>query len=318
MGTFSTPSRAAGLALAAVTGLFIVKAVVGIITGSISVWAQAADSSLDIFAVVITFLTVGYSTKPADQEHPFGHGKAEDIGAGLQALLLLIAAGLIIYSAVRRIISDTTIELTEAGIAVMLVSMITSIFLSRHLFRVSRATGSVALEANANNILSDIYSTAGVLVGLTIVRVGHLFDAHLDIIDPILAIAVSALILRAVYRVGRIAIRGLTDVQLPKDEQEVLMSILMEHSQQFVGVHRVRTRHSGNQHHIDLHMVMPKGISVERAHSMCDHLEEDIGKKLTNASVTIHVEPCDNTCSQCKVTGCDLRKESTAGRTANP
>ena len=241
-------------------------------------------------------------------EHPFGHGKAEDIGAGVQALLLLMAAGLIVFSAVRRIIANTTIELTEAGIAVMLVSMIASIFLSRHLFKVSRKTGSVALEANANNILGDIYSTAGVLIGLTIVRVSHLFGFHLDIIDPILAIAVSALILRAVWRVGRMAIRGLTDVQLPEDEQNELMSIIMEHSQQFVGVHRVRTRHSGNQHHIDLHMVMPRGISVEKAHTMCDHLEEDIGRKLTNTSITIHVEPCDNSCSQCRVIDCDLRK----------
>jgi len=268
--------------------------------------------------VVITFLTVGYSTRPADLEHPFGHGKAEDIGAGVQALLLLIAAGLIIYSAVRRILADTTIELTEAGIAVMLVSMIASIFLSRHLFRVSRKTGSVALEANANNILGDIYSTGGVLIGLTIVRVGHLFGFHLDIIDPILAIAVSALILRAVWRVGRMAIRGLTDVQLPEDEQTELMSLLMEHSHKFVGVHRVRTRHSGNQHHIDLHMVMPRGTSVEKAHAMCDHLEADIGKKLANASVTIHVEPCDSTCAQCKVEDCDLRVEKPASRTVNP
>jgi cation diffusion facilitator family transporter len=194
----------------------------------------------------------------------------------------------------------------------MLVSMIASIFLSRHLFRVSRKTGSVALEANANNILGDIYSTGGVLVGLTTVRIGHVFNAHLDILDPILAIAVSVLILRAVYRVGRISIRGLTDVQLPKEEQDMLMSILMEHSQQFVGVHRIRTRHSGSQHHIDLHMVMPRGTSVEKAHEMCDHLESDIGKKLANANVTIHVEPCDSTCALCRVAGCDLRKENSA------
>ncbi len=196
----------------------------------------------------------------------------------------------------------------------MLVSMITSIFLSRYLFKVSRKAGSVALEANANNILGDIYSTAGVLAGLVVVRVGHLFDAHLDIIDPILAIAVSALILRAVYRVGKMAIHGLTDVQLPKDEREALETLLMEHSGEFVGIHRLRTRHSGSQHHIDLHMVMPKGTSVEKAHHMCDHLEEDIGKILVNANVTIHVEPCDGTCSQCRVIDCDLRTESFTGR----
>jgi cation diffusion facilitator family transporter len=295
-----------------VTGLFAVKVIVGVVTGSISIWAQAADSSLDIFAVVITFLTVGYSAKPPDSEHPFGHGKAEDVGAALQAGLLLIAAVVIIYSAVRRIISGTTVELTEAGIAVMLVSLVSSIWLSRFLFKVARATGSVALEANANNIAGDVFSTAGVMVGLTIVRVGHSLGAHLDILDPVLAILVSALILRAAYRVGKMAFQGLVDVKLPADEEETLMSLIMEHSGRFVGVHRVRTRHSGRQHYIDLHMVMPKGTSVEEAHSMCDHLEQDIEMKLSNSSVTIHVEPCDTTCQQCAVTGCDLRVHNAA------
>jgi cation diffusion facilitator family transporter len=295
-----------------VTGLFAVKVIVGVVTGSISIWAQAADSSLDIFAVVITFLTVGYSAKPPDSEHPFGHGKAEDVGAALQAGLLLIAAVVIIYSAVRRIISGTTVELTEAGIAVMLVSLVSSIWLSRFLFKVARATGSVALEANANNIAGDVFSTAGVMVGLTIVRVGHSLGAHLDILDPVLAILVSALILRAAYRVGKMAFQGLVDVKLPADEEETLMSLIMEHSGRFVGVHRVRTRHSGRQHYIDLHMVMPKGTSVEEAHSMCDHLEQDIEMKLSHSSVTIHVEPCDTTCQQCAVTGCDLRVHNAA------
>lgn len=303
----STPSGAARLALFTVIGLFIIKVVVGVVTSSISIWAQAVDSSLDIFAVVITFLTVGFSARPADKEHPFGHGKAEDIAAGVQTIFLFVAAGLIVYSAIRRIIGDTTVQLTEAGIAVMLVSMIVSILLSRHLFRVARATGSVALEGNANNITSDIYSTAGVLAGLTIVRLGHLFGAHLDVIDPILALLVSILILRATYRVGRIALEGLVDFRLPQADEETLMATILEHSGQLVGVHEVRTRRSGSHKYIDLHLVMPKGASVEEAHEMCDHLEKDIEKRLQNANVTIHVEPCDIECQQCSIATCNAR-----------
>ena len=303
MATFSTPTGAARLMLITVLSLFGLKVAVGVLTGSISIWAQAADSSLDIFAVIITFLTVGYSVKPADQEHPFGHGKIEDISAAIQAILLLGAVIAIDYSAILRIIHGETLQLTETGIAVMLFSLVVNIFLSRYLFRVARATGSVALEANAHNIRGDIYSTSGVFVGLVVVRITGII-----ILDPIIALAVSLLILRAAYQVGKMAFSGLIDVKLPKEEEEALMSLLMEHEQQFVGVHRVRTRHSGSQHYVDLHMVMPKGTSVEKAHEMCDHLEEDIGKKLTNASITIHVEPCDNTCSQCRVIDCDFRK----------
>jgi cation diffusion facilitator family transporter len=288
--------------LIAVICLFLLKVLVGVITGSISIWAQAADSSLDIFAVVVTFLTVGFAARPADTEHPFGHGKVEDISAFIQAILLLGAVVAIDYSAILRIIHGETIQVTEAGIAVMLVSLLVSIFLSRHLFKVAWATGSVALEANANNIRGDVYSTSGVFLGLIIVRI-----TGLTILDPILALAVSLLVLRAAYRVGKMAFDGLVDVRLPKEEEESLMNVIMEHSNQFVGVHRVRTRHSGSQHYIDLHMVMPKGTSVENAHKMCDHLEEDIGKKLRNASVTIHVEPCDTTCRQCAVINCEQR-----------
>lgn len=303
---FSTPAGAARLALCTVIGLFILKVVVGLITDSISIWAQAVDSSLDIFAMVITFLTVGFSAKPADKEHPFGHGKAEDIAAGIQAVFLFVAASLIIYSAIRRIriygIYGATIELTEAGIAVMLVSMVVSILLARHLFRVARATGSVALEANANNITGDIYSTAGVFVGLVVVRF-----TGLTIIDSILAILVSLLILRATYRVGRTALEGLIDFRLPRADEETLMATILEHGGQLVGVHEMRTRRSGSHKYIDLHLVMPKGASVEEAHEMCNHLEQDIEKRLQNANVTIQVEPCDIECQQCSIATCNAR-----------
>ena len=307
--TFHTANGAARLALVTVICLFVFKVIVGLLTGSISIWAQAADSSLDIFAVVITFLTVGFAAKPADHEHPFGHGKIEDVSAAVQAILLVGAVVAIDYSAILRIVDGETIQFTEAGIAVMALSMIVSIVLSRHLFTVARATGSIALDANAHNIRGDVYSTSGVLVALIVVRI-----TGLTILDPIIALAVSLLILRAAYRVGRSAFAGLVDVRLPREDEDALMSLLEEHNREFVGVHRVRTRHSGRQHYVDLHMVMPKGTTVERAHSMCDHLEADIGKKLANASVTIHVEPCDATCQQCMVLGCDLRTTGASPR----
>ncbi len=299
----ATAAGTARLALFTVIGLFVFKVVVGVITNSISIWAQAVDSSLDIFAVVVTFLTVGFSDKPPDREHPFGHGKAEDIAAGIQTIFLFVAATLIIYSAIRHLIYGATIQLTEAGIAVMLVSMVVSILLSRHLFRVARATGSVALEANARNITGDIYSTAAVFVGLVVVRF-----TRMTIIDPILALMVSILILRATYRVGRIALEGLVDFRLPQADEQILMATILEHGGQLVDVHQVRTRRSGRHKYIDLHLVMPKGASVEEAHEMCDHLEDDIEKRLKNSNVTIHVEPCSIECQQCQIATCNVRR----------
>lgn len=299
---FSTPVGAARLFLATVISLIILKIAVGFLTGSISIWAQVADSSLDFLAAIITFLTVGFSAKPADEEHPFGHGKMEDIAAAIQAVLLLGAATSIIYAAFSRIITGSAIQATETGIGVMLFSMVVSILLSRHLFRVAKKTGSVALEANAHNMTGDIYSTAGVMVGLVAVRL-----TGLTIIDPILALLVALLILRMAYRVSVIAIGGLLDVRLPKAEEQAIISSISEHTTQLAGFHEVRTRKSGSMRFVDLHLMLPKNTSVEDAHKMCDHLEEDIKGKLSNASVTIHVEPCETECATCQVTACSLR-----------
>jgi len=309
---FSTRSGAAKLALGVVIGLIVLKVVVAVITGSISITAQAVDSFLDLFAIAITLFAVRMAGMPADEEHPFGHGKVESIAATVQAVLIFAAGGWIIYSAVRRIIVGTTIELTEAGIGVMLVSIIVSIFLSRHLLKVSRATDSIALEASARNIAADVYSAAGVLVGLVAIRF-----TGLSILDPIVALGVALLILKAAYDVMRKSFGELVDVRLPKAEEGEIISCIMEHTTQLAGFHEVRTRKAGSQRFIDLHLMLPKNASVEEAHQMCDHLEEDIKNRLPNSNVTIHVEPCSIECDQCRVSSCSLRltvKRQTANK----
>ena len=302
---FSTRSSAAGLALVVIIGLIALKVVVAVITGSISILAQAVDSFLDLFAVVITLFAVSIATKPADEKHPFGHGKVENIAAIVQAMLIFTAGGLIIYSAVHRIIVGATVELTEAGIGVMLVSIIVSVFLSRHLFKVSQTVDSIALQANAHNIAVDVYSAAAVLAGLIAVRF-----TGLNILDPIIAMAVALLILKAAYDVMRKSFGGLVDIRLPEAEEVEIKSCIMEHYSELVSFHELRTRKAGSWRYIELHLVMPKNASVEEAHRMCDHLEQDIEKRLHhNSSVTIHIEPCSIECDQCHVS-CNLRKRS--------
>ena len=291
---FSTERGAANLLIGVVVGLILFKVVAGWISGSISVFAQAADSFLDLFAGLVTFFAVRIATKPADEEHPFGHGKVEDMAGVVQGVLIFAAAGLIVYSSVWRIINRTPVELAEAGIGAMVVSMIASILLSRHLIKVSRATGSVVLEANARNITADIYSTAAVLVGLLAVRF-----TGLNILDPIIAIGIAIYIAKIAYDAINKPLLGLVDASLPHPEQAVIKSCLAEQGGQIVGFHELRTRRSGNQRYIDLHLVMARGISLERAHQVCDLLEVDIQSKLPRTNVIIHVEPCDGKCKQC-------------------
>ncbi len=203
----------------------------------------------------------------------------------------------------RRIIADTTVELTEAGIGVMLVSIIVSIFLSRHLLKVSRATGSIALEASARNIAADIYSASGVLVALVAIRF-----TGLSILDPIIAIGVALYILRTAYQLTRKSFEELVDVRLPRTEEEQVVACITEHRAQLAGFHKIRTRKAGSQRFIEFHLLIPKNASLEEAHLMCYYLEEDIESRLPNSSVTIHVEPCTIECQQCFVVSCSLRK----------
>ncbi|NWF77237.1 MAG: cation transporter [Chloroflexi bacterium] len=291
---FSTKAGATKLLIGVVVGLIIFKVVVSWLTGSISILAQAADSLLDLFAGIVAFSAIRIAAKPADAEHPYGHGRVEDIAGSLQGILIFIAGGLIIYSAIGRIIKGSSIELAEAGIAVMAVSIVVSIFLSRHLLNVARSTGSVALEANARNIATDVYSASAVLVGLAIVRF-----TGLNIIDPILAIGVAIYILKVAFDTIRKPISGLLDEKLPPSQQAVIENCLGKHSREVSGFHALRTRRAGSQSYIDLHLVMASDISLEQAHQICDQIEGEIQSTLREASVIIHAEPCDNECEQC-------------------
>lgn len=291
----SSKTSAATFSLLVIIGLISLKVAVGTLTGSISIFAQAADSLLDLFAVAITFFAVRMATKPADEEHPFGHGKVEDLAAVIQAVLIFTASGLIIYSAVRRIIGGATIALTEVGMGVMLVSIVVSIFLSRYLLRVSRETESIALEANARNIAADVYSAAGVLVGLAAIRF-----TGLNILDPIIALGVAFIVSKTAYEVLRGSFGGLIDTRLPPSEEAEIKSSILEHHREMVGFHDLRTRKAGSQRYIDLHLVMAKDASLEEAHKICDHIEEDIKVKFPHTTATIHVEPCQEECEICK------------------
>lgn len=298
---FSTIRGATRLALIVIIGLVTAKLVVAVITGGISILAQGIDSLLDLLAIVITFYAVKIAAKPADKEHPFGHGKVENIAAVGQAALIFTAGGAIIYSAIRKIIVGAPIELTEAGIGVMVASIIASVFLSRHLLKIARATDSIALEANAHNIATDVYSAAAVLGGLIAIRL-----TGLNILDPIIALGISVLILKAAYDVLKKSFGQLIDVRLPKAEEDVIRSCIMEQGYQLVDFHDLRTRKAGAQRYVELHLTVPKNVSVEEAHQVCDRLEQCIKARLANTSVTIHVEPCSEECEQCSAS-CTLR-----------
>ncbi len=287
-----------------VVGLFGLKVAVAVLTGSVSILAQMADSFLDILAVGLTFVAVLMADRPADDSHPFGHGKLENFSALVQAVFIFGAAGMLIYSSIQKIIHGSVIEYTGAGIAVMAVSILSSWILTRYLRRAARATDSSALDAIMHNINADIYSASGVLVGLMVILVS---GGRLAVVDPIVAILVSLVILGSGLRVLKDSVGELMDASLPSAEEKLIEDTIVSYNNQLVGFHKLRTRKSGSTRHVDLHLVLPEHATVESAHDLCTRLEEELKAKLPNLSVIIHMEPCEKDCQSCRLTCLERR-----------
>ncbi len=304
----ATKENASKLSIVSVSLLIILKVIASIFTGSISIRADAVHSIIDLSGVIIGFIGIRVSGKPPDERHTFGHGKAENIAGVVIAALIFIAAGAIVYGAIRRLVYGGTVELVTLGISVTAVAIVINVITSGYVMRVARATDSVALDATARDLRADSLSSVAVLIGLILVRL-----TGLTILDPIVALLVAVLITRTAYLAMKNSFGGLMDTKLPEAEEQAIISCIMEHRSQLVGFHAVRTRTAGSERFIDLHLVMPKNVSVEEAHQVCDHLEQDLKNRVPNPNITIHVEPCDTECDQCLIFNCELRTGETSG-----
>jgi cation diffusion facilitator family transporter len=313
---FSTKTSAAGLSIISNSILVALKLAAGIFMGSVSVISEGAHSAVDLLAAFIAFFSIRAAAKPADEEHEFGHGKFENISGTVEALLIFLAAAYIIFESIDKIITRARPEFLTAGIAIMAFSAVANFFVSRFLHKVANRTDSVALEADAWHLTTDVYTSLSVFAGLIIVEITHWY-----ILDPIIAIGVALLIGRAAWNITCKSIGGLVDVRLPKEEEDIITASITEHLGEITGFHELRTRKAGSQRYINLHLVLPKSVTLETAHKLCDHLEEDIKSKLSNGLVTIHCEPCeqreDGSCPpDCPVIDCNIRvKERNTGET---
>lgn len=303
----SVKTTTARLSVISNTVLIVLKLITGIVTGSVSILSEAIHSLFDLIAAIIAFFSVRLSEQPPDADHPYGHGKVEGISGFVEALLIFGAAGLIVYEAVHKMIEVTPVVLPAAGVAVMTVSAVVNTLVSRRLYRVARETGSLALEADALHLKTDVYTSAGVAVGLLLL---WLTDIHL--LDPLVAIAVACLILYESWHMAKKSLAPLIDKRLSDAEITTVRNAIAKHTDDYIGFHEMRTRSSGNTQYIDLHLEMPRHLTVEESHRICDAIEREIVAALPRAEVTIHVEPCaSDDCSTCAhhTTACDKRSE---------
>jgi cation diffusion facilitator family transporter len=264
--------------------LILMKIVVGIISGSVSIISEAIHSSMDLIAAIIAFFSVRVSDNPPDSRHPYGHGKVENISGVIEALLIFVAAIWIIAEAVKKLLgAKIELDSIEIGSLVMLVSAVVNTIVSRKLYKVARKTHSVALEADALHLKTDVYTSLGVAVGL-----GLILLTGINWLDPVVAMLVALFIIRESYILLKRAFTPLLDEAWEEEDIDDLEKVLNE---LHVNYHELRTRVAGNYRFIDLHLDIPKDQSVENAHHYCDMIEEKLTTRFENLNVTIHVEP---------------------------
>ncbi|HAM10290.1 MAG: cation transporter [Bacteroidetes bacterium GWE2_41_25] len=274
----------ARLSILSNTLLIILKVIAGILSGSVSIISEAIHSSMDLVAALIAYFSVKVSDNPPDSRHPYGHGKVENISGVIEALLIFVAAIWIIYEAVRKL-TGGPFELGSVGLGtlVMVISALVNILVSRRLYKVARETNSVALEADALHLKTDVYTSLGVAAGLVLIML-----TGIKWIDPVVAIVVAGFIIFESYNLLKRAFSPLLDTAWKDEDIEVLENRLRNLE---VNYHDLRTRMAGNYLFIDLHIQIPEKVSVGDAHTYCDKIENELTSVYRNLNVTIHVEP---------------------------
>lgn len=279
-------TNVARLSIISNTLLVILKLAVGVTIGSVSVISEAIHSGIDLVAAIISYVSVRQSSQPPDADHAFGHGKVENVSGAIEAILIFVAAGLIIWEASNKLIHGVRIEDVSLGIVVMLLAVIVNYFVSEKLLRAAKRTDSIALEADGLHLRTDVLTSLGIFGGLVAIKL-----TGMAILDPILAILVALFILKAALELTLKSVKDLLDIKLPKEEEDEIRNIISNYAGSFVEFHDLRTRKSGSDRFVDLHLVVHRKLSVEEAHGLSDRIEADILQRFPRASVIIHIEP---------------------------
>jgi len=280
--------RAAALSVASNATLISLKVIAGIATGSVAVLTEAAHSGMDLIASIVAFVSVRKADEPADAGHPYGHQKLENLAGAIEGTLILFGAAIITYEALVRLVQGGHVHTIGVGIAVIVVSAVVNLVVSRIIGRRATQTASVALEADALHLSADVASSLAVLVGLVLVAF-----THAEWIDPAVALLVAAGVAVAGVRILLRSSRTLVDEALPEDELAWIRATIRELGAErgVVGFHKLRARRAGTRRYVDVHLQFVAGTTLEAAHETAHELTAVIRDRLAGADILVHVEP---------------------------
>lgn len=283
----NSKSGAAALSIASNSLLIALKLAAGAITGSIAIITEAIHSLIDLVASVIAFISVRKADEPADEEHPYGHEKVENLAATIEGILILVGAAVIVYEATHRLVVGSSVESLGVGIAVMGISVLANFAVSTVLSRQARAHDSAALEGDAAHLRTDALTSIGVLVGLALVQI-----TGAAAFDSITALVVAGAIVWAGLAIIRRSSGVLVDEALPGAEMDKIeAAIAAARTPEVAGYHRLRARRAGRRRHIDFHVQYRAGTTLERAHELAHEMRDSIEAEIPQAEVLIHAEP---------------------------
>lgn len=285
-------TRFAWLAVAAAIATIMLKAGASLLTSSVGLLSDTLESFVNLASALIALAMLTVAARPADNDHPYGHGKAEYFSSILEGALILVAAGAIGITAVQRLMHPRPLEQIGLGLAISVVAALLNLAVGRVLLRAGRRYRSVTLEANAQHLLTDVWTSVGVLVGVGAAGLTGWLP-----LDPILALVVAGNIVATGVRLVRRSVSGLMDAALPPEDQQALLAELARYADLGVQFHALRTRQAGARRFVSLHVLVPGDWTVQRGHKLLEDVETGIRTVLPNATVFTHLEPSDDPAS---------------------
>ncbi len=286
--------RAALLSVAVGVGLLVLKFAAYLLTGSAAILSDAAESVVNVFAANIALFSLVVASRPPDEGHQYGHGKAEYLSSASEGVMILLAGAVVMVNAARRLLRPAPLAYLPVGVGLVALAALVNYVVARWLLRVSRERDSAALEADARHLFADVATSLAVILGL-----GAQLSTGVLWLDPLVGLLVGAHVIRMGARVYRASVSGLMDTRLPATEEARIRAILADHADEIVEYHALRTRKAGRDRFIDLHLVLHRTLSVGQAHALCDDLETHVHQALPHTDITIHVEPCSAACARC-------------------
>ncbi|MFN2144975.1 MAG: cation diffusion facilitator family transporter [Anaerolineales bacterium] len=285
-------TRFAWLSIAAAVLTIGLKAVAYVLTGSVGLLSDALESIVNLVGALMALAMLTVAARPPDEEHAYGHGKAEYFSSGVEGTLILIAAVSIGVAATQRLLSPKPLEQVGLGLGVSVGASVVNLIVALIIQKAGKLYNSITLEANSRHLLTDVWTSAGVLAG-----VGAVALTGWEWLDPVVAYIVAANIIWSGVHIVRKSVLGLMDTALPAEEQDLIQDVLAQHCQEGIEYHAFRSRQAGNRSFVSFHVLVPGDWTVQHGHNLLERIETELRQAVPNISVFTHLESLDDPAS---------------------